>query len=186
MGFLQAVQRQSLQKLAAAAEEEMTEFLRPLLERLAGILHSRPSVDLQAGALAAISSAAAAAGKGFTPYARDALLLLRGFMEVSEVGQPYTMPVLGPYGYTIGNEPWRHQFASLYLPIHDPVRSHQAWTVSPNRSLNVMGLSLMLQPDVLRCRVRATEAVGIIVGAVGVEVLGPSLQEFIAAALQVG
>ena len=44
----------------------------------------------------------------------------------------------------------------------------------------------MLQPDVLRCRVRATEAVGIIAGAVGMEVLGPSLQEFIAAALQVG
>lgn len=79
----------------------MTEFLRPLLERLAGILHSRPSVDLQAGALAAISSAAAAAGKGFTPYARDALVLLRGFMEVSEVSQPYTMPVLGPYGQNL-------------------------------------------------------------------------------------
>ena len=100
-GVAESSARQSLQKNAAAAEEEMTEFLRPLLERLAGILHSRPSVDLQAGALAAISSAAAAAGKGFTPYARDALVLLRGFMEVSEVSQPYTMPVSGPYGQNL-------------------------------------------------------------------------------------
>ena len=40
----------------------MAEYLQPLLERLAGILHSRPSVELQAGALSAISSSAAAAG----------------------------------------------------------------------------------------------------------------------------
>ena len=41
-----------------------------------------------------------------------------------------------------------------------------------------------LQPDMLRLRVRATEAVGMIVGAVGMEVLGGSLQDFVAAALQ--
>lgn len=69
-----------------AAEEEMTEFLQPLLERLGVILSSAPSTDVQAGALSAISSAAAAAGTGFTPYARDALVLLRGFMNITEVG----------------------------------------------------------------------------------------------------
>ena len=69
----------------SCAEEEMTEYLRPLLERLAGILQSNPGVELQAGALSAISSAAAAAGSGFTPYARDALALLRGFMDITEV-----------------------------------------------------------------------------------------------------
>lgn len=74
-----------------SAEEEMTEFLQPLLERLGGILSSRPSVDLQAGALSAISSAAAAAGSGFTPYARDALVLLRGFMEITEVGMRHAL-----------------------------------------------------------------------------------------------
>lgn len=63
----------------------MTEYLRPLLERLAGILSSSPSMELQAGALSAISSAAAAAGSGFTPYARDALALLRRFMDITEV-----------------------------------------------------------------------------------------------------
>ena len=63
----------------------MAEYLQPLLERLAGILHSRPSVELQAGALSAISSSAAAAGAGFTPYARDALVLLKGFMDITEV-----------------------------------------------------------------------------------------------------
>ena len=63
----------------------MTQYLRPLLERLAGILNSSPSVELQAGALSAISSSAAAAGPGFTPYARDALALLRGFMHITEV-----------------------------------------------------------------------------------------------------
>ena len=47
-----------------AAEEEMTEFLQPLLERLGVILGSAPSTDVQAGALSAISSAAAAAGTG--------------------------------------------------------------------------------------------------------------------------
>ena len=64
----------------------MTEFLQPLLERLGVILGSAPSTDVQAGALSAISSAAAAAGTGFTPYARDALVLLRGFMNTTEVG----------------------------------------------------------------------------------------------------
>ena len=63
----------------------MTQYLRPLLERLAGILNSSPSVELQAGALSAISSSAAAAGPGFTPYARDALALLRGFMDITDV-----------------------------------------------------------------------------------------------------
>ena len=63
----------------------MTEFLQPLLERLGVILGSAPSVDVQAGALSAISSVAAAAGTGFTPYARDALVLLRGFMNITEV-----------------------------------------------------------------------------------------------------
>ena len=43
-----------------------------------------------------------------------------------------------------------------------------------------------LQPDMLRCRVRATEAVGVIAASVGMEVLGPSLQDFVAAALRVG
>ena len=38
----------------------------------------------------------------------------------------------------------------------------------------------------LRCRVRATEAVGVIAASVGMEVLGPSLHDFVAAALQVG
>ncbi len=33
---------------------------------------------------------------------------------------------------------------------------------------------------------RATEAVGVIAGSVGMEVLGPSLQDFVAAALRVG
>ena len=63
----------------------MTEYLRPLLERLAGILRSNPDVELQAGALSAISSSAAAAGSGFNPYARDTLALLRGFMDITEV-----------------------------------------------------------------------------------------------------
>lgn len=63
----------------------MTQYLRPLLERLAGILNSSPSIELQAGALSAISSSAAAAGPGFTPYARDALALLRAFMHITEV-----------------------------------------------------------------------------------------------------
>ncbi|CAL5224745.1 g7478 [Coccomyxa viridis] len=104
-------------------EEEMTQYLRPLLERLAGILNSSPSVELQAGALSAISSSAAAAGPGFTPYARDALALLRGFMDITD-------------------------------------------------------------EEKLRCRVRATEAVGVIAASVGMEVLGPSLQDFVAAALR--
>ena len=43
-----------------------------------------------------------------------------------------------------------------------------------------------LQPDMLRCRVRATEAVGVIVAAVGMEALGPSVQDYVAAALRVG
>ena len=50
----------------------------------------------------------------------------------------------------------------------------------------LMGLSVAVQPSMLRCRVRATEAVGIIVAAVGMDVLGGALQEFVAAALQVG
>lgn len=45
---------------------------------------------------------------------------------------------------------------------------------------------MAVQPSMLRCRVRATEAVGIIVGAVGMDVLGGALQELVAAALQVG
>ena len=52
--------------------------------------------------------------------------------------------------------------------------------------LPLMGLSLAVQPSMLRCRVRATEAVGIIVAAVGMDILGDALQEFVAAALQVG
>lgn len=63
----------------------MTEFLPPLLERLGAILRSAPSAGVQAGALSAISSAAAAARSGFTPYARDALVLLREFMSITEV-----------------------------------------------------------------------------------------------------
>ena len=47
------------------------------------------------------------------------------------------------------------------------------------------GLSPAVQPSLLRCRVRATEAVGIIVAAVGMDILGDALQEFVAAALQV-
>ena len=38
----------------------------------------------------------------------------------------------------------------------------------------------------MRCRVRATEAVGVIAASVGMKVLGPSLQDFVAAALRVG
>ena len=52
--------------------------------------------------------------------------------------------------------------------------------------LLLTGRSMAVQPSMLRCRVRATEAVGIIVAAVGMDVLGGALQEFVAAALQVG
>ena len=47
-------------------------------------------------------------------------------------------------------------------------------------------LCRVLQECMLRCRVRATEAVGVIAASVGMEALGPSLQDFVAAALQVG
>ena len=61
-----------------------------------------------------------------------------------------------------------------------------AYCDQPTSELPLTGLSMAVQPSMLRCRVRATEAVGIIVAAVGMDVLGGALQEFVAAALQVG
>jgi hypothetical protein len=67
------------------AEEEITEFLEPLLARLGEVLAARRSVDSQLSALGAISSAAYAAGGGFAPYAAAVLPLLRQYMGVTEV-----------------------------------------------------------------------------------------------------
>lgn len=67
------------------AEEEITEFLEPLLARLSEVLGRRGSVESQLSALGAISSAAAAAGSGFRPYAAAVLPLLRSYMNIAEV-----------------------------------------------------------------------------------------------------
>ncbi|KAK9905642.1 hypothetical protein WJX75_003705 [Coccomyxa subellipsoidea] len=104
-------------------EEEITEFLEPLLARLSEVLGRRGSVESQLSALGAISSAAAAAGSGFRPYAAAVLPLLRSYMNIAE-------------------------------------------------------------KEMLPCRARATEAVGIIACAVGKEAMGTSIPDFIAVALQ--
>ena len=68
-----------------SAEEEITEFLEPLLARLSEVLGRRGSVESQLSALGAISSAAAAARTGFRPYAAAVLPLLRSYMNITEV-----------------------------------------------------------------------------------------------------
>jgi hypothetical protein len=66
------------------AEEEITEFLEPLLARLSEVLGRCSSVESQLSALGAVSSAAAAAGSGFKPYAAAVLPLLMSYMRVTE------------------------------------------------------------------------------------------------------
>ncbi|BDA47413.1 Importin-4 [Coccomyxa sp. Obi] len=104
-------------------EEEITEFLEPLLARLSEVLGRRGSVESQLSALGAISSAASAAGSGFQPYAAAVLPLLRSYMNITE-------------------------------------------------------------EEMLPCRARATEAVGIIACAVGKDAMGGSIPDFVGAALQ--
>ena len=70
--------------------------------------------------------------------------------------------------------------------MHKLTESSAVYTLPSKPWLAVMTASChALQPDMLRCRVRATEAVGVIAASVGMEVLGPSLQDFVAAALRV-
>ncbi len=66
------------------AEEEVAEFLEPLMSHLGAVL-AAGGPDTQHSAISAVASAAEAAGATFAPYVPGVLPHLRRYMDLNQV-----------------------------------------------------------------------------------------------------